>query len=48
MSDPEKKKKKKKKSKSGSEGPGDAQAAGDFAIKPQSTVPKLDTSEWPL
>jgi hypothetical protein len=24
------------------------QTAGDFAIKPESVAPKLDTSQWPL
>ena len=27
---------------------GDAQRASDFLIKPESAVPKLDTSKWPL
>eukprot|EP00798_Chlamydomonas_sp_ICE-L_P011138 gene11138-18758_t len=27
---------------------GELQAAGDFLIKPESAVPKLDTSKWPL
>lgn len=26
----------------------DAQLDGDFAIKSESSAPKLDTSEWPL
>ncbi|KAF5375076.1 hypothetical protein D9758_000151 [Tetrapyrgos nigripes] len=25
-----------------------AQVKGDYAIKPENTIPKLDTSEWPL
>lgn len=27
---------------------GDQQAAGDFQIKPQTNIPPLDTSKWPL
>ena len=40
-----KKEKKQKKEKTATEG-GDGQV--DYMIKPQSTVPKLDTSSWPL
>jgi H/ACA ribonucleoprotein complex subunit 4 len=25
-----------------------AQVEGDYTIKPESTAPKLDTSQWPL
>eukprot|EP01045_Picozoa_sp_COSAG04_P044345 COSAG04_NODE_14998_length_547_cov_0.924107_1_plen_67_part_10 len=38
------KKEKKKKSKKSKEKAGD----DDHVIKPQSSVPKLDTSDWPL
>jgi H/ACA ribonucleoprotein complex subunit 4 len=44
----EKKEKKKKKEKKVKEQPAAGGAEEDFCIKPQSTVPKLDTSSWPL
>ncbi|XP_016410856.1 H/ACA ribonucleoprotein complex subunit 4-like [Sinocyclocheilus rhinocerous] len=41
--------KKKKKTKSFSEGEiGEIQESGDFLIKPESKVARLDTSQWPL
>uniref|UniRef100_A0A9J8C0A1 H/ACA ribonucleoprotein complex subunit DKC1 n=1 Tax=Cyprinus carpio carpio TaxID=630221 RepID=A0A9J8C0A1_CYPCA len=43
------KKEKKKKTKKISEGEiGDLQESGDFLIKPESKVVRLDTSQWPL
>ncbi|XP_016361097.1 H/ACA ribonucleoprotein complex subunit 4-like [Sinocyclocheilus anshuiensis] len=43
------KKEKKKKTKNCSEGEiGDIQESGDFLIKPESKVARLDTSQWPL
>jgi len=44
----EKKEKKKSAKKEGGEGVGEMQAAGDFAIKPESINATLDTSKWPL
>ncbi|KAI5096904.1 H/ACA ribonucleoprotein complex subunit 4 [Silurus meridionalis] len=43
-----KKEKKKKKAKVSDEEIGDIQETGDFLIKPESKVVKLDTSQWPL
>lgn len=46
----DKEKKAKKEKSTPSDGPsiGELQAAGDFLIKPEKIVPKLDTSKWPL
>ncbi|TTC00272.1 H/ACA ribonucleoprotein complex subunit 4 [Bagarius yarrelli] len=43
-----KKEKKKKKTKTIDEDIGEIQEMGDFLIKPESKVAKLDTSQWPL
>ncbi|XP_026794530.3 H/ACA ribonucleoprotein complex subunit DKC1 isoform X2 [Pangasianodon hypophthalmus] len=43
-----KKEKKKKKAKISDEEVGELQEMGDFLIKPESKVAKLDTSQWPL
>ncbi|MCI4386304.1 hypothetical protein PGIGA_G00060820 [Pangasianodon gigas] len=43
-----KKEKKKKKAKISDEEVGEIQEMGDFLIKPESKVAKLDTSQWPL
>ncbi|XP_035809556.1 H/ACA ribonucleoprotein complex subunit DKC1 isoform X2 [Amphiprion ocellaris] len=48
MADGEASAKKKKKAKRVSEDVGDVQQSEDFFIKPESKVPSLDTSQWPL
>ncbi|XP_053700727.1 H/ACA ribonucleoprotein complex subunit DKC1 [Synchiropus splendidus] len=48
MADTEGSAKKKKKSKKAIEDVGEIQQSGNFYIQPESKVPSLDTSQWPL